>query len=77
MSSAGAATTEIFAATAAPWGSNQSQCHRGKAPPIEEFTSEDNQITFDDWLPILETAATWNGWMLDELLMQLAGYLRG
>ena len=30
---------------------------------------------FDDWLPILERVATWNGWMQDEL--QLAGYLKG
>jgi len=36
---------------------------RGKAPPIDEFTAEDrhNIITFDDWLPILERAAMWNG----------------
>ena len=49
----------------------------GKAPPIDEFTGEDRRITFDDWLPILERAAIWNGWTQDELLMQLTGYLRG
>ena len=48
VSSAGAATTGTFTATAAPWGSKQSQCRRGKAPPIDEFTSEDSRITFDD-----------------------------
>ena len=73
VSSARAATAGTFTATAAPWGSNQSQCRRGKAPPIDEFTGEDSRITFDDWLPILERAATWNGWTQDELLMQLAG----
>ena len=52
------------------------QC-RGKAPPIDEFTVEDSQITIDDWIPILERAASWNGWTEDELLMQLAGHLRG
>ena len=79
VSSAGAVTTETFTATAAraPWGCDQSQFRRGKAPPTDEFTGEDRQITFDDWLPILERAATWNGWTQDELLMQLTGYLRG
>ena len=48
----------------------------GKAPPIDSFTSEDITITFDDWLLTLEQAATWNGWMSDETLMQLAGHLR-
>ena len=77
ISSVGPVTTGIFPAMVAPWGSNQSQCRRGKAPPIDEFTGEDSWITFDDWLPILERAANWNGWTQDELLMQLAGYLRG
>ena len=78
VSSAGAVTTETFTATAAPWGRDQSQCRCcGKAPPIDKFTGEDRRITFDDWLPILERAATWNGWTQDELLMQLTGYLRG
>ena len=77
INSAGTAATRTFTVTAAPGGNNQSQCRRGKAPPIDEFTGEDSRITFDDWLPILERAATWNGWTQDELLMQLAGYLRG
>ncbi|MCY3927700.1 MAG: hypothetical protein OXG81_05455 [Acidobacteria bacterium] len=50
---------------------------RGKAPPIDPFTAEDIGITFDDWLPILERAATWNEWAPEESLMQLAGHLRG
>ena len=77
VNSAGTAATGTFTVTAAPGGNNQSQCRRGKAPPIDEFTGKDSWITFDDWLPILERAATWNGWTQDELLMQLAGYLRG
>ena len=50
---------------------------RGKAPPIDEFTAQDNCVTLDDWLPILKQAATWNGWSPEEMLMQLAGHLRG
>lgn len=30
---------------------------RGKAPPIDPFTGEDNETRFDDWLPTLERAA--------------------
>ena len=77
VSSAGEVTTGTFTTTAAPWSHDQSQCCCGKAPPIDEFTGEDRWITFDDWLPILERAAIWNGWTQDELLMQLTGYLRG
>ena len=51
--------------------------HCGKAAPIDEFTTEDKTITFDDWLPILERAATWNGWSKEKSLMQLIGHLRG
>jgi len=50
-------------------------CH-GKAPPIDPFTAEDITITFDDWLLIVERAASWNAWTSDETLMQLAGHLR-
>ena len=50
---------------------------RGKAPPIDSFTREDNEIRFDDWLPTLERAAAWNDWTEDEKVIQLAGYLRG
>ena len=31
----------------------------------------------DDWLTTLQRAAQWNGWDLDELLIQLAGHLNG
>ena len=77
VSSAGEVTTGTFTTTAAPWSHDQLQHRCGKAPPIDEFTGEDRRITFDDWLPILERAAIWNGWTQDELLMQLTGYLRG
>ena len=47
----------------------------GKAPPIDPFTAEDIEITFDDRL--VEWAAIWNEWTPEESLMQLAGHLRG
>ena len=31
----------------------------------------------DDWLPTLERAGVWNAWSKEELLIQLAGHLRG
>ena len=31
---------------------------------------------FDDWYPMLQRAATWNGWSEQETLIQLAGHLR-
>ena len=51
VSSSGAVTTGTFTETAALWGRNHSQCHHGKELPIDEFTGEDRQIIFDDWLP--------------------------
>ena len=50
---------------------------RGKAPPVDPFKGSDPELRFEDWLPTLERAATWNGWSEDEKLMQLAGHLRG
>ena len=49
---------------------------QGKAPPIDPFDGETVGITFEDWLPTLQRAATWNGWTDDDCLVQLAGYLR-
>ena len=34
-------------------------------------------MRLDDWLPSLVRASTWNGWTEEELLIQLAGYMRG
>ena len=46
----------------------------GKSPPIEMLEQE---ITLDDWLSSLRRAADWNGWTEEEILMQLAGHLKG
>ena len=51
--------------------------HRGKAPPVDSFTGENQEVCIDDWLPALERASTWNGCTEEEGLMQLAGHLRG
>ncbi len=48
---------------------------RGKAPPVESFSGENEAVRIDDWLPALERAATWNDW--SEEALQLAGHLRG
>ena len=50
---------------------------RGKAPPVDPFTGEEPETRLDDWLPSLKRAATWNEWTEGELLLQLAGHLRG
>ena len=54
-----------------------STARRGKAPPIDPYSADSTETEFDDWLPTLERAATWNGWSGDEQLLQLAGHLRG
>ena len=35
---------------------------RGKASPIDAFTGDDVETQFDDWLPTLDRAASWNNW---------------
>ena len=50
---------------------------KGKAPPIDQFTGENPEIRFEDWLPSLTRASRWNRWTPEEDLIQLAGYLRG
>ena len=50
---------------------------QGKAPPIDPFTGENLEVIFNDWLMSLQRASTWNGWTEEELLIQLAGQLRG
>ena len=49
---------------------------RGKAPPVDPFTGENSEIQFDDWLPTLSRAVTWNRWTDEESLMQLAALAR-
>ena len=54
-----------------------SESRRGKAPPIDPFNGEAQDIAFDNWVPALCRAAEWNGWTDDETLMQLAGHMHG
>ena len=53
------------------------RARRGKAPPVDSFTGENFEVRLDEWLPSLERACTWNQWSEEELLLQLAGHLRG
>ena len=50
---------------------------RGRAPPVEQYTGESKYEQLDDWLPTLERAGQWNERTPEELLLQLAGHLRG
>ena len=50
---------------------------KGRAPPIDQYTGENPEVRFDDWLPSLDRAASWNSWSESERLIQLAGHLRG
>ena len=50
---------------------------RGKAPAVDACTGENTEIRFQDWLPTLDRATSWNGWSDGESLKQLAGHLRG
>ena len=50
---------------------------RGKAHPVDTFTGEEAETRLDDWLSTIRRAADWNGWTLDDLLIQLAGHLKG
>ena len=54
-----------------------SHMRRGKAPPVDTFCGVDPECRFEDWLPTLKRAAKWNGWTEDDLLLQLAGHLKG
>ena len=47
---------------------------RGRAPPVDPYSGEDECIRLDDWLPALIRASTWNRWTEED---QLAGHLRG
>ena len=54
-----------------------SRSHRGKAPPIDPFNGEAQDIALDDWIPAHRRVAKWNGWTEHETLIQLAGHMRG
>ena len=60
-----------------PERESQQQSWRGKAPPLDYFSSSNPEITFDDWLPSLERVAWWNKWTKEDTLIQLTGHLRG
>ena len=48
-----------------------------KAPPVDPFTGDNPEMRLEDWLPSLQQASSWNQWTEEELLLQLAGHLRG
>ena len=56
---------------------NIGQARRGKAPPVDPFTGESEEVLWEDCLPTLERAANWNSWGEEEKLLQLASYLKG
>ena len=49
---------------------------QGKAPPVELYTSENPDLLWEEWVPMFERAASWNGWTEQEKLLQLAGHPR-
>ena len=57
--------------------SGASGSRRGKTPPVDSFSGDEGVIRFDDWLPSLERASSWNAWTDEEKLLQLTGHLRG
>ena len=56
---------------------HSSRTRRGEAPPVDSFTGEDPECRLDDWLPTLRRAAGWNSWTEGDMLIQLAGHLKG
>ena len=59
------------------WMTPAACARRGKAPPINHFTEEDPECWLDDWLPTLKRAVDWNSWTSEDVLIQLAGHLKG
>ena len=58
-------------------GSSVTIARRRKAPPVEPYTGENPDILWEEWLPMFERAASWNGWTEQDKLLQLAGNLHG
>jgi len=50
---------------------------RGKAPPVDPYPGENPDVLLEEWLPMFNRAASWNGWTESDKLLQLAGHLRG
>ena len=44
---------------------------------MEPYTGENPDILWEEWLPMFERAASWNGWTEQDKLLQLAGHLHG
>ncbi len=61
---------ELRAAVSARLG----RTRRGRAPPVDPITGENEEIQLDDWLPALQRASCWSS---EELLLQLVGHLQG
>ena len=51
--------------------------HKGQGPPSRFLYWKDPELRLDDWIPALLRASKWYGWSEDEVLIQLAGHLRG
>ena len=49
----------------------------GKAPPVDQFSGDNVEKRFEDWIQNFERAVQWNRWSEEEALIQLAGHLRG
>ncbi len=49
---------------------------RGRAPPVDPYSGDDECVRLDDWLPALIRASTWNRWTEEDQLIKLAGHLR-
>ncbi len=60
--------------TADPQDASVSRRRQGRAHP---YTGENHEIRLEDCLPPLQRASAWNEWSKEELLLQLAGHLRG
>jgi len=50
---------------------------KGKAPPVDPFSSEGSDSLFEEWLQSFECVATRNDWTDAEKMIQLTSYLRG
>ena len=52
--------------------------HLRKEPLVDPFTGDlKGELNLNDWLPTFKRVAKWNQWTEEELLLQLAGHLRG